>query len=77
MAIAVGQVNFDPECYQVRFYRSGIQSTPIWAVSLWTLERGQFGRIAVVQVNAHTGAVAGVDLDARSPYTRPQCASPI
>ena len=77
VAIAVKAVDFEPECMQVRFYRAGVQSVPVWAVSLWTLVRGEFGRIAVVQVNGLTGDVVDVNLSADSPYTQPQCDSPV
>lgn len=77
VAIATKAVDFKPECYQVRFFRSGVKSTPLWAVSLWTLDKaGGFRRIAVVQVNASTGDVMNIDQNAQSPYTRPQCVSP-
>jgi len=77
VAIAKQHVEFEPECYQVRFLRSGIKSIPLWAVSLWTLNKaGGFKRIAVVQVNADTGAVVDVDENTTSPYTLPQCEAP-
>lgn len=78
VAIAVEQVDFRPECYQVRFFRAGLKSTPFWAVSVWRLNKaGGFRRIAVVQVNARTGAVVDVDENSRSPYTNPQCNAPL
>ncbi len=77
VAIAIRHVDFEPECFQVRFLRIGLNSTPLWAVSLWTLDKvGGFKRIAVVQVNAVTSEVVSIDRDATSPYTQPQCASP-
>lgn len=76
VAIAIKQLDFKPECKQVRFYRAGINSEPLWAVSLWTLDAvGAFKRISVVQVNARTGAVVNIDRSRSSPYTKPQCAS--
>lgn len=78
VAIAVEHVDFEPECYQVRFFRAGLESTPLWAVSVWSLnETGGFERIAVVQVNARTGDVVGIDESRRSPHTTPQCNAPL
>ena len=77
VAIAIEQLDFKPECKQVRFYRAGINSEPLWAVSLWTLDRvGAFKRVSVVQVSARTGTVVAVDRSRGSPYTKPQCVSP-
>ena len=76
--IAVGAIRFEAECYQIRFLRQGVQSQGFWFVSLWTLTpRGQFDKLALVQVNAETGRVAGVNNNPANRGTDPQCASPV
>jgi hypothetical protein len=75
--IAAQQLDFTPKCFQVRYLRMGLQSTPVWAVSLWTLKNGQFDRIAVVLIAARTGEVVSVNQHARNQATAPQCQSPV
>lgn len=78
IAIARKQLDFKPECVQIRYVRRGIPGRPFWAVSLWTLTpKGDFGRVAVVLVDAKDGSVGGVTNrpDVRS--TSPQCESPV
>jgi hypothetical protein len=77
IAAARGVLDFKPECVQVRFFRSGINAQPIWAVSLWTVDdAGDFERINLVQVSAKTGKVIGVDRLPKLAFTRAQCKSP-
>jgi hypothetical protein len=76
--IAQTQLDFEPECAQVRFVRRGIQGASYWAVSLWTLdEDGRFEQVTLVLVNARTGAVAQVNRNPNIASTQPQCASPV
>jgi hypothetical protein len=78
IAIAKRQLDFEPECVQVRVFRGGLRSQAFWAVSLWTLDRqGRFERVAVVQINATTGEVTSVNEQPRLAVTQPQCASPV
>jgi hypothetical protein len=77
IAAAKRVLDFKPQCAQVRFFRSGFQAMPFWAVALWTLDAsGRFERVAVVEVSAETGAVARVDRTPRLAFTRAQCKSP-
>ena len=76
--IATGAIRFEAECFQIRFLRQGVQSQPYWIVSLWTLTpSGEFDKLALVQVHAETGAVAGVENNPANRGTDPQCASPV
>jgi hypothetical protein len=77
VAIAKEQLDFTPKCFQIRYLRMGLQSTPVWAVSLWTLKNGTFDRIAVVLVAARTGEVVSVNQHAQTQATAPQCSSPV
>jgi hypothetical protein len=78
IAIAREQLDFVPKCVQIRYLRMGLQSQPVWAVSLWTLtKRKQFDRIAVVLVAARTGKVVAVNRHAVTQATSPQCSSPV
>jgi hypothetical protein len=56
------EVAFDPRRTQVRMVRQGLQSRPVWAVSLSIPGRqpDTFSRIAVVRVDANTGKVLGM-----------------
>ena len=76
--IAVRQLDFKPECVQVRFLRRGFRSYPYWIVSLWTLDaRKRFERVTLVEVDARTGKVARVTRHPSIGGTQPQCASPV
>jgi len=75
--IARTQLDFTPRCVQVRYLRRGVESEPVWAVSLWTLAHGRFDRITVVVVAARTGRVLSVDRDPSTSSTPPQCSSPV
>jgi hypothetical protein len=76
--IASGELNFEPECVQVRFLRRGLRSEPFWAVSLWTLtEAGEFDKLTVVLVNADSGRIAGINRQPINQGTQPQCESPV
>jgi hypothetical protein len=61
IALARQQVDFEPTQTQVRLVRQGIQSRPIWAVSL-SVPTGpeQFDRLAVVRIDANRGKVVSV-----------------
>jgi len=78
VAIALQQVDFTPECKQVRYVRRGIQARGFWAVSLWTLDdEGEFDRVSVVLVDAQTGAVGDVTNQPQVGATQAQCADPV
>ena len=64
IAAAEGEIDFEPSQTQVRLLRQGLNSEPFWIVSLSipTGERDVFRRLAVVRVDANTGAVADVKL---------------
>jgi hypothetical protein len=77
IAAAKRALDFDPECVQVRFFRSGLNAQPFWAVSLWTVDnKGEFERINVIRVSATTGKVVAVDRSPQLAFTRAQCKSP-
>jgi hypothetical protein len=69
--LARQQVDFEPTRTQVRLVRQGIQSRPIWAVSL-SVPTGpdQFERLAVVQIDANKGKVVSVTVQ-RTPTPAP------
>lgn len=58
--IAKGRVDFEPEQFQVRLFKKGVNSRPYWGVSLYNGPRTQPTRCRVVQVDAVTGRVAAV-----------------
>jgi hypothetical protein len=59
--IAKEEVAFEPESVQVRFFRRGIPSVGLWAVSLSTLtDAGEIERRTLVVVHAGTGEVEEV-----------------
>lgn len=77
IAAAKSALDFKPECVQIRFFRSGLDAQPFWAVSLWTVDgAGEFERVSVVRVSADTGQVVAVDRAPRLAFTRAQCKSP-
>ena len=61
IALARQQIDFEPTRTQVRLIRQGVQSRPIWAVSL-SVPTGpeQFDRLAVVRIDANKGRVLSV-----------------
>jgi hypothetical protein len=61
VGIARQQIDFQPTRTQVRLVRQGIQSRPIWAVSL-SVPTGpdKFKSLAVVRVDANTGKIVSV-----------------
>ena len=61
IALARQQVDFQPTRTQVRLVRQGIQSQPIWAVSL-SVPTGPetFKELAVVRIDANRGKVVSV-----------------
>jgi len=61
IALARQQVDFEPTRTQIRLVRQGIQSRPIWAVSL-SVPTGpeQFDRLAVVRIDANRGEVVSI-----------------
>ena len=62
IATAEREIDFDSSSTQVRLLRQGLSSEPFWIVSLSipTAQRDVFRRLAVVRVDANTGAVADV-----------------
>ena len=71
IALARQQVDFKPTQTQIRLIRQGIQSRPIWAVSL-SVPTGpeQYDRLAVVRIDANKGTVESVATQ-RTPATAP------
>jgi hypothetical protein len=63
IATAGEQVSFTPERTQIRLLRQGINSRPIWIVSLTIPGKTDdtFKRIALVRVDANTGKVEEVE----------------
>jgi hypothetical protein len=63
VATAEQRIPFEPTRVQVRMLRQGLNSRPIWVVSLSVPHEGQrnlFDELAVVRVNANTGKVEDV-----------------
>jgi len=76
--IARKHVDFRAKCSQIRYLRRGLKSQPVWAVSLWTLDRrGQFDRVAVVLIAARNGRVLSIAEQPAVQGTAPQCESPV
>jgi hypothetical protein len=76
--IARKHIDFRAKCSQIRYLRRGLKSQPVWAVSLWTLDRkGRFDRVAVVLVAARNGRVLAVTNRAAVQATSPQCSAPV
>jgi len=76
--IARKHIDFRAKCSQIRYLRRGLQSQPVWAVSLWTLDqRGQFDRVSIVLVAARTGRVLSVTKRPAVQGTPPQCSAPV
>jgi hypothetical protein len=61
IVIAKGEIDFEPDAVQVRFFPRGIQSRPFWGVSLYTGMRQRPTECRIVQINANTGRVAQVN----------------
>ena len=59
IATARTQLSFQPEQTQIRFVRRGIETRGYWAISFSTLDaEGQLEKVAVMLVDAETGAVS-------------------
>jgi hypothetical protein len=58
IVIAKGEIDFEPDAVQVRFFPRGVQSRPFWGVSLYTGTRQQPTECRIVQIDANTGRVA-------------------
>jgi hypothetical protein len=71
VALARQQIDFEPTRTQVRLIRQGIQSRPVWAVSL-SVPTGpeKFDRLAVVRIDANNGKVVSVTVQ-RTPTPAP------
>jgi hypothetical protein len=59
--IAKGRIDFEPQQFQVRLFKKGINSRPYWGVSLYNGPRTEPTRCRIVQVDAVTGRVAAVN----------------
>jgi hypothetical protein len=72
LASAERQVDFDPTREQIRFLRQGLNSQPVWVVSLSIPREGgqTFSELAVVRINANTGKVLDVQAQGPEPSTR-------
>ena len=55
--VAQSVQTFEPDQVQVRFFRRGVNSTPLWAVSLYQGTAKRPTRVQVVVVNATTGEI--------------------
>ena len=76
--IAKGELDFEPECAQVRFVKRGIRGASSWAVSLWTLDAaGRFEKVTLVVLDARTGDILEVTPNPNVSATQPQCFSPV
>jgi hypothetical protein len=76
--IARKHIDFRAKCSQIRYLRRGLKSQPVWAVSLWTLDkRGQFDRVSIVLVAARDGRVLSVTKNPVVQGTGPQCSAPV
>jgi hypothetical protein len=64
IATAEQRIPFEPTSVQVRMLRQGLNSRPVWVVSLSVPREGTqaqvFDELAVVRVNANTGKVEDV-----------------
>jgi hypothetical protein len=63
IATARDEVTFTPRRTQIRLLRQGIQSRPVWVVSLSVPGEREdtFRRLATVRVDAHSGKVEEVN----------------
>lgn len=63
VATATRAVDFEPRRTNVRLLRQGVSSKPFWFVNLSVPgeAEGSVRRLAVVQIDANTGAVVEVD----------------
>jgi hypothetical protein len=68
VALAEGQVDFEPEDAQVRLLRQGLDRRPVWVVSLSIPVAGDenpdpdaFKRLALVRIDATDGSVESVE----------------
>jgi hypothetical protein len=71
IAKAKEQVEFTPRRTQIRLLRQGINSRPNWIVSLSVpdSEPDTFRQLAVVRVDANTGKI--IDVQVQAPAGRP------
>jgi peptidase YpeB-like protein len=63
IATAEQRIPFEPTSVQVRMLRQGLNSRPVWVVSLSVPREGEtnvFDELAVVRVSANTGKVEDV-----------------
>ena len=60
VATAKDAIDFDPEHYQIRLFKKGLDSHPYWGVSLYNGDRTNPTECQVVQVDAESGDVASV-----------------
>jgi hypothetical protein len=70
IATAEQRIPFEPTRVQVRMLRQGLNSRPIWVVSLSVPHAGQrdvFDELAVVRVSANTGKVEDVRIQRDAP----------
>jgi hypothetical protein len=70
VATAKQQIPFEPTHVQVRMLRQGLNSRPVWVVSLSVPREGSenvFDELAVVRVNANNGKVLDVRIQREAP----------
>ena len=66
VGIAREEIDFEPTDVQVRLLRQGLNREPFWFVSLGLESRKDpdvFARLAVIQVDAKSGAVESIEQD--------------
>jgi hypothetical protein len=59
--IAMGVKTFEPDDYQVRFVRQGIQGHAVWAVSLYQGDPREPTKVQLVLVDTTTGEIVDED----------------
>jgi hypothetical protein len=59
--IAMGVKTFEPDDYQVRFLRQGVQAHAVWVVSLYQGDPRAPTKVQVVLVDTDTGDVVDAD----------------
>jgi hypothetical protein len=72
IAIAKQQIDFEPKSTQIRLLRQGLNRKPFWFVSLSdpigsAVSPHGFRRLAVVEIDANTGAVENVNNESAGP----------
>jgi hypothetical protein len=59
--IAMGVKTFEPDDYQVRFLRQGVQAQPVWVVSMYQGDPRTPTKVQVVMIDSTTGEIIDAD----------------